>query len=202
MNVEPSSGQGEAAVAALLKHLDLTEGDYNHFRGETGQREGRLFGGLVLAQSVVAAGRTVDFGTIHSLHAYFLRAGQPIEPIDYTVERIRERRNFLTRRVTAIQAGHTIFEASISFAAEEEGVSHQAPMPEAPDPEECESWWGSIAMRRMGESVPPEMAARMRNFLHNPVDLRSSARPMQAKDNDGRLPSRMVWGKMAATLPL
>lgn len=201
--MNPTSGPDspEAAVAALLRQLDLTEGDYNHYRGDPGQREGRLFGGLVLAQSVVAAGRTVSFGTIHSLHAYFLRAGQPQEPIDYTVERIREGRNFLTRRVTAVQAGHTIFEASVSFVSAEEGISHQAPMPEAPDPEECESWWASVAMPRMMTNVPPEMAARMRSRFNNPIDLRSAARPTQAKDEDGRLPARMVWGRMSAPLP-
>ncbi len=200
MNPESGSESPEAAVAALLKQFDLKEGDYNHYRGDPGQREGRLFGGLVLAQSVVAAGRTVSFGTIHSLHAYFLRAGQPAEPIDYTVEPIREGRNFLTRRVTAVQAGHTIFEASVSFVSPEEGISHQQPMPDAPDPEDCESWWSSVALPRMA-NVPPEMAARMRSRFNTPTDPRPAARPPQASDGDGVLPRRMVWGRVMGELP-
>ena len=91
------------SIDDLLRHIDLRPTDYDRFRGDVEQEEGRLFGGLVLAQAVVAAGRTVEKGDIHSLHAYFLRAGQPVEPIDYVVERIREGRNFFTRRVTALQ---------------------------------------------------------------------------------------------------
>ena len=197
---EPAQDSPEKAVAFLLRQLDLQPADYDHFRGQPGQEGGRLFGGLVLAQSVVAAGRTVSFGSIHSLHAYFLRAGHPSEPIDYTVERIREGRNFLTRRVTAVQAGHTIFEASVSFAAPEEGISHSAPMPAVPDPGSCESWWMSVAMPRMRD-IPPEMAERMRGRMNHPIDLRSAARPTQERDGDGRLPARSVWGKMTAPLP-
>ncbi len=197
---EPAQDSPDKAVAFLLRQLDLKPADYDHFRGEPGQEEGRLFGGLVLAQSVVAAGRTVSFGSIHSLHAYFLRAGQPKEPIDYTVERVREGRNFLTRRVTALQAGHTIFEASVSFVAPEEGISHQAPIPAAPEPEACESWWASIAMPRMA-NIPPGMVERMRRRMNHPIDLRAAARPTHERDGDGRLPARMVWGRMMAPLP-
>lgn len=198
---EPAQDSPDKAVAFLLRQLNLEPTDYDHFRGQPGQEEGRLFGGLVLAQSVVAAGRTISFGAIHSLHAYFLRAGQPKDPIDYNVERVREGRNFLTRRVTTVQAGHTIFEASVSFVAPEEGISHQEPMPEAPDPETCEPWWTTIAMPRMAEQLPPGMADRMRRSMNHPIDLRSAARPTRESDGDGRLPARMVWGKMNAPLP-
>ena len=134
----------DKAITDLIRHIDLSPTDYDHFRGDVEQEEGRLFGGLVLAQSVMAAGRTVETGHIHSLHAYFLRAGQPVEPIDYTVERVRQGRSFFTRRVTAVQAGHTIFEASISFTLPEDGVTHQRPMPAAPAPEGQPSWWDMV----------------------------------------------------------
>lgn len=122
-----------------VRQVNVRPTDYDNFRGDVDQQEGRLFGGLVLAQSLVAAGRTASFGTIHSMHAYFLRAGQAREPIDYSVERIREGRNFLTRRVTARQAGHTIFETSVSFVATEDGISYQAPMPAAPNQNSAKS---------------------------------------------------------------
>jgi len=197
---QPTAPSPEEAIADWVRQVNVRPTDYDNFRGDVDQEEGRLFGGLVLAQSLVAAGRTVSFGTIHSLHAYFLRAGQAKEPIDYSVERIREGRNFLTRRVTAHQAGHTIFETSISFVAEEDGISHQGPMPQAPDPEDCRPWWESIAMPRM-ENLPPGMSERMNRRWNNPIDLRAASQPTTETDGDGRLPARMVWGKMSASIP-
>jgi acyl-CoA thioesterase-2 len=158
------------------------------------QNEGRLFGGLVLAQSLMAAGRTVEDRTIHSLHAYFLRAGKPATPINFGVERIREGRNFETRRVTAVQSGDTIFETSVSFTKLEEGISHQRPMPEAPDPEGLPDWWQSI---RMPENVPQR---RGRRRWANPIDIRSCDNPSQ-RPAPGRLPTRMVWTRPSTPLP-
>ncbi len=183
----------EKALKQMLRQLEVRPTDYDRFRGDVDQQEGRLFGGLVLAQSVMAAGRTTDRGTIHSLHAYFLRAGKPIEPIDYMVERIREGRNFLTRRVTAIQGGHTIFEASISFTTPEEGISHQVPMPEAPAPEGQKSWWESL-------QLPAEATGRRRPRWNNPIDIRSGSTEAELKGPDG-LPRRMIWAKPSSVLP-
>ena len=197
---QPEQLSPEEATADWVRQVNVRPTDYDNFRGDVDQQEGRLFGGLVLAQSLVAAGRTVSFGNIHSLHAYFLRAGQSREPIDYSVERIREGRNFLTRRVTAHQAGHTIFETSISFVAAEEGPEHQEPMPAAPEPEDCEPWWSTIAMPRMAEQTAA-MTARMSRRWNNPIDLRAASQPTRESDGDGRLPQRMVWGRMAGTLP-
>jgi acyl-CoA thioesterase-2 len=197
---EPDQLSPEATTADWVRQVNVRPTDYDNFRGDVDQQEGRLFGGLVLAQSLVAAGRTVNFGNVHSLHAYFLRAGQSKEPIDYSVERIREGRNFLTRRVTAHQAGHTIFETSVSFVAPEDGVEHQEPMPAAPDAESCEPWWSTIAVPRMAEQTAA-MTQRMSRRWSNPIDLRAASKPTQESDGDGRLPSRMVWGKMASTLP-
>lgn len=184
----------DKALQQMLRQMEVRPTDYDRFRGDVDQQEGRLFGGLVLAQTVMAAGHTTDRGTIHSLHAYFLRAGKPIEPIDYMVERIREGRNFLTRRVTAIQGGHTIFEASVSFTAPEEGISHQVPMPDAPAPEGQKSWWEAL-------QLPPQPeASRRRPRWNNPIDIRTGSVDAQHKGPDG-LPRRAVWAKPSSVLP-
>jgi acyl-CoA thioesterase II len=95
-----------------------------------------VFGGQVAGQALVAAGRTVpDERAVHSLHAYFIRPGDPEVPIVYTVDRTRDGRSFSTRRVTAIQHGQAIFTLSASFHRSETGLEHQVPMPEAPDPD-------------------------------------------------------------------
>ena len=184
----------DKALQQMLRQLEVRPTDYDRFRGDVDQQEGRLFGGLVLAQSVMAAGRTTDRGTIHSLHAYFLRAGKPIEPIDYMVERIREGRNFLTRRVTALQGGHTIFETSVSFTTPEEGISHQAPMPDAPPPEGQKSWWEAIELPPMAEGT------RRRPRWNNPIDIRAGSNEAHQKGPDG-LPRRVIWAKPSAVLP-
>lgn len=164
----------------------------NLFHAQVDQQEGRLFGGLVLAQSVVSAGRTVTDGTIHSLHAYFLRPGKPVEPIDYQVERVRDGRTFTTRRISAIQAGDMIFEATISFAREEPGFSYQTPMPEAPEPEGLPTWWESFMARLPQDS---EHHRRQRDWPR-PVELYTAATPAA----DG-LPTRSVWARTTSPLP-
>ena len=92
------------------------------------------------AQSLAAAGRTVEEGLAHSLHGYFLKAGNPKVPIVYTVDRIRDGKSFTTRRVVALQGGEAIFNTSISFHKEEEGFEHWDPMPEARDPDTLPSY--------------------------------------------------------------
>ncbi|MDJ0786804.1 MAG: acyl-CoA thioesterase II [Myxococcota bacterium] len=123
----------------LLKRLDLIPEPGDAFVGHPGQGEGRLFGGLVAAQAVVAAGRTIEESQLHSLHGYFLRPGQH-EPIHFRVERLRDGRSFTTRRVVAEQKGAAIFSLTASFARPEEGISHQQEMPEAPPPESVPDW--------------------------------------------------------------
>jgi len=125
-----------ATVPELIESLDLEEVDRDFYLGHPGGGRGRLFGGLVAAQSVVAAGRTVRTEAhLHSLHAYFLRPGSYEKPIRYMVDRIRDGRTFTTRRVVALQAGEAIFNLSASFAIPEEGIEHQEAMPEAAGPE-------------------------------------------------------------------
>ena len=124
------------ALDLLVHLLDLEAIEVNIFRGvQPDEERQRVFGGQVAAQALMAAGRTVDHGKVHSLHSYFLRPGDPAVPILYEVDRIRDGRSFTTRRVVAIQHGRPIFNLATSFHDEEPGFEHQFPMPEAPDPE-------------------------------------------------------------------
>src|SRR5579875_2780765 len=110
----------------LLDLLDLEPVEVDIFRGwSPDEKRQRVFGGQVAGQALVAAGRTVERGRVHSLHAYFLRAGDPQTPILYEVDRIRDGRSFTTRRVVAIQHGRAIFNLSASFHIDEEGFDHQ-----------------------------------------------------------------------------
>src|SRR5437016_13157320 len=124
------------ALDALVALLDLEVIEVNIFRGiSPDEVRQRVFGGQLAGQALVAAGRTVDRGRVHSLHAYFLRPGDPSIPILYEVDRIRDGRSFTTRRVVAIQHGRAIFNLSASFHEDEPGPGHQKPMPDVPDPE-------------------------------------------------------------------
>src|SRR5438132_5508423 len=124
------------AVDELCELLDLEPIEVNIFRGVSPKEDRqRVFGGQVAGQALVAAGRTVERGSVHSLHAYFLRPGDPTVPILYEVDRIRDGRSFTTRRVIAIQHGRAIFNLSASFHVDEPGFEHQVPMPDLPEPE-------------------------------------------------------------------
>jgi len=127
-------------IEELLQLMELEPLEVNLFRGESRDiGTSRVFGGQVLAQSIIAASRTVDEGNIHSLHAYFLRAGDADSPIVYNVERNRDGRSFKSRRVVAIQHGRPIFTMAASFQLEQEGLAHQFEMPDVPMPEELSS---------------------------------------------------------------
>ena len=125
-----------SALKRLLELLDLETLEVNLFRGRSPEEDRqRVFGGQVLSQALVAARRTVDEERhAHSLHAYFLRPGDPNVPILYQVDRIRDGRSFTTRRVVAIQHGRPIFNMSTSFQVKEAGFEHQMPMPAVPEP--------------------------------------------------------------------
>ena len=128
-------------LARLIERLDLESYGADAFIGYPGRGDGALFGGFVAAQAVVAAGRTVDQRSLHSLHAYFLRPGRHDVPIHFAVDRIRDGRTFVTRGVAARQLGETIFQLSASFTKPEEGFAHQDPMPAgAPAPEGLPDW--------------------------------------------------------------
>jgi len=141
-------------IEELLQLMELEPLEVNLFRGESHDiGTSRVFGGQVLAQSIIAASRTVDEGVIHSLHAYFLRAGDAEAPIVYNVDRNRDGRSFKSRRVVAIQHGRPIFTMAASFQLEQEGLTHQVEMPDVPMPEELSSE-SDIPEDRL-ERVPP-----------------------------------------------
>lgn len=123
-------------ITNFLKLLDLETIEENIFRGQNLGGRARVFGGQVAAQALIAAGRTVDEGRVHSLHAYFLRPGDPNIPILYEVDRIRDGRSFSTRRVVAIQRGRAIFNSACSFHVDEPGLMHQNTIRDVPKPDQ------------------------------------------------------------------
>jgi acyl-CoA thioesterase-2 len=184
------------ALDELLGMLDLEQIEVNIFRGRSpDERVQRVFGGQVAGQAMVAAGRTVPADRpVHSLHAYFIRPGDPAVPIVYTVDRVRDGRSFTTRRVSAIQHGKTIFTLSASFHRPEPGPEHADQMPAAPPPDTIEP---NVA--RLARLLGPE---RMRPHMH-PIDVRSVG-PLSteaARDPALRTTSNLVWLRVDAELP-
>lgn len=148
----------------LLEIFDLESIEQDLFRGHNEVRSDvRLFGGQVLAQALRAAYHTVDGRHAHSLHAYFIRAGDGTRPVLYEVDRIRDGRSFTTRRVVAIQAGEAIFSAAISFQRAEDGFEHAHPMPNVPPPEELADDQDSAAQLAGQPNLSP-LAKRVRPF--------------------------------------
>ena len=124
-------------IVELLSLLQLEALEVNLFRGQSRNIVGKnVFGGQVLGQCLMAAGRTVEKDRMaHSLHGYFLRAGDTTAPIIYEVDRLRDGKSFINRQVTAIQHGQPIFVCSASFTSYEEGLDHQSTMPDVEGPE-------------------------------------------------------------------
>ena len=147
----------QAALDELVTLLALEPIEVNIFRGRSpDENRQRVFGGQVAGQALVAAARTVDDASrlVHSLHAYFLRPGDPTVPILYEVDRLRDGRSFTTRRVVAIQHGRAIFNLQASFHTPEPGPDHQITMPPGlPDPESLPDWHTRMAPYKdqMGE---------------------------------------------------
>ena len=152
----------------LIDTLALERIEVNLFRGFDRDGRGRIFGGLVIAQALLAAYKTVEQRHCHSLHCYFIRPGDPSVPILYDVDRSRDGKTFTTRRVTAIQHGQQIFNLAASFQVPEEGLEHQDDMPVVPSPDEVQD---EMTLRlEATKNLPPkmrEMAQRPR-----PVELR------------------------------
>jgi acyl-CoA thioesterase-2 len=189
-----------SAVQDLVGLLDLETLEVNLFRGGSPQVGWqRVFGGQVIGQALVAACRTVDDVAArapHSLHAYFLLAGDPKVPIIYQVRRLRDGRSFATRQVTAIQHGHAIFAMAVSFHAHEEGFSHQQAMPDVPSPEELPT---EIEIKGR---VLPTMPEAVRAYFERerPIELRPVEfdRYRGKKYPDGRF---NVWIRTTKALP-
>lgn len=138
MSGNPGTDQDGAALSRVLDVLDLERVDETTFTGASlPQPGGRVFGGQVLAQALIAAGRTVEPGRLpHSLHGYFLRAGEVDQPITFSVERLRDGRSFTARRTHALQGGVPILSMITSFQQAQDGLEHADPAPEVPGPEE------------------------------------------------------------------
>ncbi len=188
------------ALEDLLDLLNLEQIEVNIFRGRSpDETVQRVFGGQVAGQALVAAGRTVPADRpVHSLHAYFIRPGDPSVPLVYTVDRVRDGRSFTTRRVTAIQHGKPIFTLSASFHHPEAGLEHATPMPVVPRPEELRSNADRLA-EAVGAPLP-------RHFRNSPIELRSVG-PMSvelARDPSLRAEdehSNLVWVRVTEELP-
>ena len=176
-------------LAGLLRRLNLTQHDDNLFVGLPGKGEGALFGGMVAAQSTVAAGRTVTDRALHSLHGYFLRPGRHGVPIHFSVDRIREGRTFSTRSVVARQEGEAIFNLSADFTRPEDGIAHQDPMPAAPDPSALPDW----------EDLRAQLLGGARR-QDGPVEVRVCD-PDSTEPGVKLAARRRVWMRPRGTLP-
>jgi acyl-CoA thioesterase-2 len=185
----------QPALDDLIRLLDLERIEENIFRGVSPEsRLQRVFGGQVAGQALVAAGRSVDPARqVHSLHAYFMRPGDPGTPIVYQVDRVRDGRSFATRRVTGIQHGKAIFALSASFQVAEQGLEHQPSMPDVPPPEDLPT-----LDERFGDRAHTMPLLQ----LPRPIDLRFVTDPTW--DPAGQYPPdglHTVWMRANGNLP-
>jgi acyl-CoA thioesterase II len=185
------------ALDQLLDLLDLEQVEVNIFRGRSpDETVQRVFGGQVAGQALVAAGRTVAADRpVNSLHAYFIRPGDPAVPLVYTVDRVRDGHSFSIRRVTAVQHGKAIFVMSASFHRPEPGVEHEDPMPQVPPPGE---------VRRSIDRVEEVLGAPLpANVKDSPIDLRTVG-PLSleaARDSSLRTTRSYAWLRVNGELP-
>jgi acyl-CoA thioesterase-2 len=179
------------ALDSLVALLDIEVLEENYFRGVSPPGQGRrIFGGQVLGQALMAAGRTAQDRPIHSIQAYFLLAGDPTVPILFEVDRIRDGRSFTTRRVRAVQHGEAIFAMSASFHDAEQGPEHQAPMPQIPGPDEVPEPSGPYRGGRANFSMWGRSG---------PVTVRS-VDPADRRD-PGDPHEQLMWMKADGSLP-
>ncbi len=188
-----------SAVDQLLATLDLEQLERNLFRGRSPQNGWqRVFGGQVVGQALVAANRTVNTEErlTHSLHAYFLRPGEPKVPIVYEVDRIRDGGSFTTRRVVAIQHGEAIFSMGVSFHKDEPGFDHQIAMPDVPPPEDLPS------EEELKARLLPNLPKVMRNYweFERPIELRPTDLSRFFSSEKAE-PKQYIWIKASGPLP-
>ncbi len=187
-----------SALDGLLSLLDLEPLEHDYFRGQSASYGApRVFGGQVLAQAVIAAGRTApEDRTCHSLHAYFILPGDVKAPILYHVDRLRDGGSFATRRVTAIQHGRPIFNAALSFHRGEPGLDHADPAPEAPEPDSVTS------ELEIARSLADRIPARFRDTLtsERAIDYRpvNPVNPFAPEATEAKLE---VWLRVSGELP-
>jgi acyl-CoA thioesterase-2 len=185
-------------IDSLLAVLDLTGSEARTsediFVGRSQPMPlGRVYGGQVLAQSIVAAERTVGTDrTAHSMHGYFLRPGDASQPITFSVDRIHDGRSFSTRRTQAFQNGVPIFSMISSFEIDAPGLDHQTPMPDVPAPEELPD-----DIERLAAMHPHSQ----RLLTERPVEMRHISPAIYAEAADEQLPSQAVWMRTPRHLP-
>jgi acyl-CoA thioesterase-2 len=184
-------------VRELTDLLTLEKIEENIFRGENYKAPWkRVFGGQVLAQALQACYQTVPEGRlVHSMHAYFILAGDINQPIIYDVDRIRDGGSFTTRRVIAIQKGAAIFSMGASFQSVQEGLEHQISMPNVPMPDTLES---DEKLAEVFKDAAPEIYRSL--TFPRPLEFRpvEKLNPLSGK---GYPPFRHVWIKSKGTLP-
>jgi len=189
-------------VKELLDLLELEPIEHNIYRGQNRDlATGRVFGGQVFAQALVAAQRTVPDGRhAHSVHGYFLREGDLKTPIVYFVDRPRDGRSFTSRRVTAIQHGEAIFHLSASFHIDEPGLDHQTTMPTVPPPESVPSELALIRAR--ADTIPEPFRSVVTQ--ERPLDIRviTPADPFaRLERHDPEEAKRRVWFRLTERIP-
>jgi len=195
-NTSPEN-QRLAALHDLVKQLRLEQLDDNRFRGgniDIGSPA--VFGGQVLGQALMAAGRTVAGQSVHSLHGYFLRAGDKATPIDYEVDRVRDGASFSMRRVVALQHGQPIFYMSASFHRSESGIEHQREMPVTPPPEGLQD--EHETRRALRDRLPA--AARAVVDQARAIDIRP-VDPLDMLAPEPRPPYNRTWMRAHGALP-
>ena len=183
----------------LLALLKLEKIEENIYRGNSQDLGfGNVFGGQVLGQALSAATQTVDdTRSAHSLHAYFMRPGDPAKPVVYEVDCIRDGKSFTTRRVVAIQKGRAILSMSASFQTEETGFEHQDPMPDGiPGPEKLMS---EIDLaRQISDKIPASI--RNQILCVKPIEIRP-VNPVNPFAPKKETPDRYVWFKTIHAMP-
>jgi acyl-CoA thioesterase-2 len=187
----------DVILADLLHLLELERIEENIFRGESRDiGSPQVFGGQVLGQALTAANYTVDRRTVHSLHAYFLRAGDVEAPIVYEVDRARDGRSFSNRRIVAIQHGRPIFNMAASFQKAETGLDHQIEMPDVPGPD------GLADVREIAKSFVDEVPEKLLRYLthERPFDLRP-VEQVEPISPEKAAPRRHFWIRAVDELP-
>lgn len=188
----------ENVLEELLLLLKLEKIEENIFRGSSQDLGfGNIFGGQVLGQALSAASQTVPSErSAHSLHAYFLRPGDPAKPIVYQVDCIRDGKSFTTRRVVAIQKGRAIFSMSASFQVDEPGFEHQVEKPDVPGPE------GILSEIEMAKRVEDKIPSPIRNQILcvKPIEIRP-VNPVNPFAPKKMKPTRYVWFKTINKMP-
>lgn len=187
-------------IADLIATLDLDVVGPDSFRGSS-PRTGwpRIFGGLVVAQALVAASRTVEARTPHALHGFFMRPGDPAVPTDFSVTRLRDGRSFATRHCVALQHGLPIFTLTASFQRAENGFDHQTPMPDVPPPEALPNEAEILA--RFGAHLPSGIHAYLGR--EHPIELRPVSLDCFTAPPGLRrgAPTQQVWMRARGALP-